>query len=81
MSVFCCSFNRVSSFSWKLYLSISRYYLSYDKDFGLGGLRVTCSSRNPRFAGSGCKNPEHKSSGKDFKPWVPSLRLEVREIT
>ena len=22
------------------------------------------------------KNPEHKSSGRDFKSWVPSLRFE-----
>ena len=27
---------------------------------------------------SGCKNPEPESSGKDFKPWVPSLRFEPR---
>ena len=43
----------------------------------LGGLGVTCSPRDPRFAGSnlaevdgffsGLKNPEHKSSGRDFK--------------
>ena len=40
---------------------------------------------DPRFAGSNpaevigffsdCKNPEHKSSGRNFKPWVPSLRF------
>ena len=46
---------------------------------GLGGLGVTCSPRDPRFAGSnlaeadGRKNPEHKPSGRDFKPVVPSL--------
>ena len=44
---------------------------------GLGGLGVTGSPRDPRFAGSnpaevdgflsGRKNPEHKSSGRDFK--------------
>ena len=44
------------------------------------GLGVTCSPRDPRFAGSnpaevdgffsGRKNPEHKSSGRDFRPWV-----------
>ena len=44
---------------------------------GLGDLEVTCSPRDPRFAGSnptkvegffsGRKNPEHKSSGRDFK--------------
>ena len=26
----------------------------------------------------GRKNPEHKSSGKDFKPRVPSLRFQAR---
>ena len=44
---------------------------------GFGGLGITCSPRDPRFAGSnpievdgffsGCKNPEHKSSGRGFK--------------
>ena len=44
---------------------------------GLGGLGVTCSLRDQRFAGSnptevdeffsGLKIPEHKSSGRDFK--------------
>ena len=48
----------------------------------LGGLGVTCSPRDLRFAGSnpaevdgffsGRKNPEHKSSG------VPSLRFQAR---
>ena len=43
----------------------------------LGGLGVTCSHRDPSFGGSnsaevdgffaGRKNPEHKSSGRDFK--------------
>ena len=52
---------------------------------GLGGLGVTCSPRDPRFACSnpaevdgffsGRKNPEHKSSGRDFKPGVLSLRF------
>jgi len=36
---------------------------------GLGGLGVTCSPRDPRFAG---KIPEYKSSGRDFKLGVPS---------
>ena len=49
----------------------------------LGGFGVTCSPRDPRIAGSnpadvdGCflgrKNPEQKSSGRDFKLKVPSL--------
>ena len=48
-----------------------------DLQIGLGGLGVTRSPRDPRFAGSnpteidkyfsGRKNPEHKSSGRDFK--------------
>ena len=43
----------------------------------LGGLGVTCSPRDPKFAGSNpteideffqdIQNPEHKSSGRDFK--------------
>ena len=42
---------------------------------GLDGLGVTCSPRDPRFAGSNPtevdgfflrKNPEHKSSGRNF---------------
>ena len=47
----------------------------------VGGLGVTCSPRDPRFAGSnptevdgffsGRKNPEHKSSGRDFKAGGP----------
>ena len=55
---------------------------------GIGGLGVTCSPRNPRFAGSnpaevdgsfsGSKNPEHKSSGRDFKLGVSSLRFLTR---
>ena len=54
----------------------------------LAGLGVTCSPRDPRFAGSnsaevdeffsGRKNPEHKSSGRDFKLGVPSLRFQAR---
>ena len=58
------------------------------ENFGLGGLGVTCSPRDPRFAGSnpaevngffsGRKNPEHKSSGRDFKLGVPSLRFQAR---
>ena len=55
---------------------------------GLGDLGVTCSPRDPRFAGSNStevdglfqdvKNPEYKSSGKDFKPWVSNLRFQAR---
>ena len=54
----------------------------------LGSLGVTCSPRDPRFAGSnlaevdgffsGRKNPEHKSSGRDFKLGVSSLRFQAR---
>ena len=55
---------------------------------GLGGLGVTCSPRDPGFAGlnpaevdgffSGRKNPEYKSSGRDFKLGVPILRFQAR---
>ena len=55
------------------------------ENFGLVGLGVTCSLRDPRFAGSnpaevdgffsGRKDPEHKSSGRDFKQGVPSQRI------
>ena len=55
---------------------------------GLGGLGVMWSPRDPRFAGSNLaevdeffserKNPEHKSSGSDLKPWFPSLRFQAR---
>ena len=58
---------------------------------GLVGLGVTCSSRNPMFAGSnttevdgfysGRKISEHKSSGRDFKLGVPSLRFQARQRT
>ena len=50
----------------------------------LGGLTVTCSPRDPRFAGSnstevdGHKNPEHKYSGRDLKLGVPNLRFQAR---
>ena len=55
---------------------------------GLGGLGVTCSPRDIRFAGSNPaeidglfsvrKNPEHKSYGRDFKLGVASLRFQAR---
>ena len=55
---------------------------------GLGGLGVTCSPRYPRFAGSNpaevngffqdVKNPEHKSSERDFELGVPSLSFQAR---
>ena len=55
---------------------------------GLGGLGVPCSLRDQRFAGSnpaevdgffsGRKNPEHKSSGRDFKLEVQNLRFQAR---
>ena len=53
-------------------------------DDGLGGLGATCSPQDPRFAGSNPPvrwifsrrtNPEHKSSGRDFRLGVPSLRF------
>ena len=56
--------------------------------FHLGGLGITCSLRDPRFVGSNPaevdvifsrrKNVEHQSSGRDFKPRVPSLRFQAR---
>ena len=59
--------------------------LPYSPNVGLGGLGVTCLPRDPRFAVSnpakvngffsGHKNPEHKSSGRDSKLGVPSLRF------
>ena len=61
---------------------------TYKLQVGLGGLRVTCSPRDPRFAGSnpaevdgffsGRKNLEQKSSGRNFNPLVPSLRFQAR---
>ena len=51
--------------------------LNYSVLVGLGSLGVTCSPWYPRFAGSnpaemegyfsGRKNPEHMSSGREFK--------------
>ena len=55
---------------------------------GLGGLGVMCLPRNPRFAGSNpvevngffqdVKILSTKSSRRDFKLGVPSLRFQVR---
>ena len=64
----------------KVIRKINYLYIRY---VGLDGLGETCSPREPRFAGS---NPaevdgffqEHKSSGRDFKPGVPSLRFKAR---
>ena len=53
---------------------------------GLGGLGVTCSLRDPRFAGlnpahvdglffSGRKTSEHKSSGREFKLGGPESEI------
>ena len=59
----------------------------YNVVVGFGGLGVTCSPRDPWFAGSnpaevdgfsGRKNPEHKSSGRELKLGVPSLRFQAR---
>ena len=53
----------------------------------LGGLRVTCSPRDPKISCSnsaevdGCKNPEHKSSRWDIKHWIPSLRFQAEKIS
>ena len=45
-----------------------------EKYFGLGGLGVTWG----RWIFSERKNPEHKSSERDFKLGVPSLRFQAR---
>ena len=67
----------------KMIVEITAIYID-----GLSGLEVTCSPQDPRFAGSnltevdgffsGHKNPENKSSGRVFKPGVPSLRFQAR---
>ena len=58
------------------------------QEVGLGGLGVKCAPRDPRFVGSnpaedvgffsGRKNPENKSSGRNFKLGVLSLRFQAR---
>ena len=55
---------------------------------GIEDLGVTYSPRDPRFAVSNpaevdgffseSKNPEHKSSGRNFKLGVPTLRFQAR---
>ena len=63
------------------------YHIIIFPEGGLGGLGVTCSLRDPMFAGSNAtevdgflslKNPERKSSVRDFKLGVPSLRFQAR---
>ena len=59
----------------------------YSFSVDLGGVGVTCSPRDPVFAGSNpgevdgflqdVKNHEHKSSGRDFKLWVLSLKFQA----
>ena len=73
---------------WILKHILKNKSMAYSSQVGLGGLGVTCSPRDPRFAGSnptevdgyflGRKNYEHKSSGRDFKLGVPSLRFRAR---
>ena len=65
-----------------LFLSI-KYDTIKNNYVDLGGRGVTCSPGDPSFKGSntakvdgffsGRKNPEHKSSRRDFKLRVPSL--------
>ena len=52
----------------------------------LDGLGVKFSPQDPRFTDSNPaevsnfsrrKNPEHKSSERDFKPWVSNLRFQA----
>ena len=70
------------------YMYVLAVYVSvYMHVVSLGGLGVICSPRDQRFAGSnpaevdgffsGCKNAEHKSSGRDFKLGVSSLRFQA----
>ena len=71
-------------------LTVSSEYRSNVHKFGLAGLGVTCSPRDPMFAGSipaevtgffsGRKNPEHKSSGSNFKLGVPSIRFQATSL-
>ena len=72
-------------------MSIKYHVLYKVRNVGLGGFGVTCSPRDPRFAGfnttevdgffSGRKNPEHKSSGRDFKLGVRrDFKLGVRRL-
>ena len=54
---------------------------------GYCGLGIPYSPRDPRFPGSnpaevgwfflGRTNSEHKFFGRDFKPWVPCLRIQA----
>ena len=65
------------------------YFINVFNLVSLGGLGVTCSPRDPRFAGlnptevdgffSGRKNPEDKSSGRAFKLGVQNLRFQIKE--
>ena len=65
-----------------------KYTANIVREVGLGDLGVTCSLRDPRFAGSnpvevdgffsGRKNPEHKSYGRNLKCGVPSLGFQAR---
>ena len=66
---------------------ISQASRVHKESVGLGGLGVTCSPQDPRFAGSdpaevdgyfsGHKNCEDKSSRRDFKLGVSSLRFQA----
>ena len=84
-----CFFLQASDPSSAVFTSISVTF-TWDLDIrvvGLGGLGVTCSPRDPRFAGSNLaevdvffqdvKNPEHKSSGRDFKLGVPESEISL----
>ena len=66
-------------------LQENNYFNALSRPCGLG---VTCSPRDPKFAGSNPtevdgffsrrKNPEHKSSERHFKLGTTSLRFQVR---
>ena len=75
------------SMAWSLVSSLFVVVQVSAPYVGLDGLGVTFSLRDPRFAGSnlaevdgffsGCKNLEHKSSRRNFKLRVPSLRFQA----
>ena len=78
--------NRIIEVNLKTVIEREIHYVSQHQ-IGLGGLVVTCSPRDPRFA---CSNPAEvdgffqslkswaQSSGRHFKLGVPSLRFQAR---
>ena len=74
------------SITSQMSIFLENYFANIVANVGLGGLGVTCSPRDPRFAGSnltevdgyfsGHKIPEHKSSGRYWGSRV--LRFQAR---